>query len=577
MESNGKSDALAERSRHFLWCSLACCLTYYLAQPPIALPILAWVACGIFSYIVAQYPTLTRRDHWIAWGAASLMWLLLLQGIRLAFWPLTAGWIALSLYLAVYFPLSLSIARSLHHRYRFPLALACAIGWTSAELFRSYIITGFTPCALAHSQTPWPFVLQIASHLGTYGVGFMMMLSMGWLVDVFLEARRGKSPPVFWVLANAHALIRIAIFAWFLLGYGAWTARERHIRQMEPIKPLGRIVLIQDHMPTMFDATAESIDEGWLSYEITTQRAIEAIRQDGAKGANPDASKIDLLVWPESIYSGLAPTMFWDRGQSVPATLGMDRQQLEIAFGNLERANAMKLRRLRLAVGGPLPNLLVGTDVIDIRNGAMDRYNSAVWIGNSGQPIDYYAKSHLVMFGEYIPVLSWFPSVMQSIGLATLSAGKEPKAWELASGRRVMANVCFEDTVPHLMRSQVQRLTARGKAPDVMINISNDGWFRGSSILDHHLNSAILTAVENRIPVLVAANTGITAWIDGDGRVIKRLPKMDAGWLVAEPIPDGRSGWWSTWGDWPAKFVSLIGLFPSILWIARRWSAKKTT
>ncbi|RLT16552.1 MAG: apolipoprotein N-acyltransferase, partial [Planctomycetota bacterium] len=292
---------------------------------------------------------------------------------------------------------------------------------------------------------------------------------------------------------------------------------------------------------------------------------------------NPDASKIDLLVWPESIYSGLAPTMIWDRGQSVPATLGMDREQLEIAFGNLERANAMKLRRLRLASGGPLPNLLVGTDVIDIRNGAMDRYNSAVWIGNSGQPIDYYAKSHLVMFGEYIPVLSWFPSVMQSIGLATLSAGKEPKAWELASGRRVMTNVCFEDTVPHLMRSQVQRLTAQGKAPDVMINISNDGWFRGSSILDHHLNSAILTAVENRIPVLVAANTGITAWIDGDGRVIKRLPKMDAGWLVAEPIPDGRSGWWSTWGDWPAKFVSLIGLLPSILWIARRWSAKKTT
>jgi apolipoprotein N-acyltransferase len=76
--------------------------------------------------------------------------------------------------------------------------------------------------------------------------------------------------------------------------------------------------------------------------------------------------------------------------------------------------------------------------------------------------------------------------------------------------------------------------------------------------------------------VLVAANTGITAWIDGDGRVIERLPKMDAGWLVAEPIPDGRSGWWSTWGDWPAKLAALIGLVPSILWIARRWFAKKT-
>ncbi|MCY3007581.1 MAG: hypothetical protein NTV29_16595, partial [Planctomycetota bacterium] len=441
LESKGKTDQVAAQSRHFLGCSLACCLTYYLAQPPVGFPILAWVACGLFAWLVSNHPTLTRRDLWGAWGSSSLMWLFLLQGIRLAFWPLTAGWIALALYLAVYFPVSLSIARSLHHRYRFPLALACAIGWTSAELLRSYIITGFSPCSLAHSQTPWPIVLQIASHFGTYGVGFMMMLSMGWLVDVLIDRRGTKALPVSWIVANVHSLIRVAIFAWFVFGYGAWSARVRHIEQMEPIKPLGRFVLIQDHMPTMFDATAESIDEGWLSYEITTQRAIEAIRQDGAKGPNPDASKIDLLVWPESIYSGLAPTMFWDRGQSVPATLGMDRQQLEIAFGNLERANAMKLRRLRLASGGPLPNLLVGTDVIDIRQGAMDRYNSAVWIGNSGQPIDYYAKSHLVMFGEYIPVLSWFPSVMQSIGLATLSAGKEPKAWELASGRRVMANV----------------------------------------------------------------------------------------------------------------------------------------
>ena len=138
-----------------------------------------------------------------------------------------------------------------------------------------------------------------------------------------------------------------------------------------------------------------------------------------------------------------------------------------------------------------------------------------------------------------------------------------------------MANVCIEDTVPHLMRWQINRLTAQGKAPDVMVNISNDAWFRGSSILDHHLNSAILVAVENRIPVLVASNTGITAWIDGDGNIVKRLPKMDPGWLVAEPIPDGRSGYWSYWGDWPAKLIAAIGLLPALAAIRHRWIVRK--
>jgi apolipoprotein N-acyltransferase len=510
------------------------------------------------------------------------MWLMLLQGIRMAFWPLTAGWIALSLYLAVYFPLSLGIARTLHRTYRFPLALASAVGWTTCELLRSYVITGFACCALAHSQTPWPVVLQIASHLGGYGVGFMMMLSAAWLVSVILSMSKRKESldePTTWLVASAHGLSRNMIFVWLILSYVGWESRRNYLQQIAPIKPLGRILLVQDHMPTMFDATKESIEQGWLSYENTTHKAIESIRKEALQVGKPDQGRVDLVVWPESVYSGFAPTMFWDRGQEVPPALQMDRDQLDITYENLDRANAMKLRRLRSGLGSPPPDLLMGTDVIEIRGGAMDRYNSALWIDHSqgsidSQELDFYAKSHLVMFGEYIPVLSWFPSIMQKIGLAALSSGTEPKAWELSSGRRMMTNVCFEDTVPHLMRWQVNRLTDLGKAPDVMVNISNDGWFRGSSILDHHLNSAILASVENRIPVLIASNTGITAWIDGDGRVVKRLPKMESGWILAEPTPDGRKGYWSLWGDWPAKFVAFIGLFPAFLSLRRaclRW------
>lgn len=423
-------------------------------------------------------------------------------------------------------------------------------------------------------------ILQIASQLGGYGVGFLMMLSVAWLIELIQKQPYRNSEQFSWTQSNLHSLVRTTIFLWLLLSYVTWNSRQNYLKQIEPIKPLGNFLLVQDHMPTMFDATAELIEQGWIGYENTTKEAIKSLKLQSDRDSKLDAANIDLIVWPESVYSGLAPIMFWDQGDTVPEALQIDRDQLELTYENLERANAFKLRRLQSAISGPLPNLLVGTDVIDIREGVMDRYNSAVWIGakderNPSGSIDYYAKMHLVMFGEYIPVLSWFPSIMQRVGLATLSSGREPKAWSLPSGRRAMANVCFEDTVPHLMRRQIHRLTEQGQAPDLMINLSNDGWFRGSSILDHHLNSAILVAVENRIPVLVAANTGITAWINGDGQVVERLPKMDPGWILAKPIPDGRSGYWSRWGDWPARLVAFLGLTPVFLSLRARFASEK--
>jgi apolipoprotein N-acyltransferase len=166
--------------------------------------------------------------------------------------------------------------------------------------------------------------------------------------------------------------------------------------------------------------------------------------------------------------------------------------------------------------------------------------------------------------------------LLKSIGIGEINAGTEPISWRLKSGRRISPNVCFEDFVPHLMRSHIKRLTDAGQAPDLLINISNDAWFRGSSILDHHLNSAIVTAVENRTPILIAANTGITAWVDGDGRVVKRLPKMEPGWLLAEPIPDGRMGFWARWGDLPARIVSFL-CFALWSWsLVRRWRQRSS-
>lgn len=614
-QQNGSASASVAgwRTGAFLswpWLPWSLCLAYYVAQPPLQWPIGGWISCVLFAIGLHQRAHLhsegfSRRELLAIWTAASAMWLAMLQGIRLAFWPLTAGWIALSLYLAIYIPIAFVIANSLHRRFRFPLPLSCAVAWTTCELIRSYLLTGFAGCTLAHSQTPWPVVLPLASHFGGYGVGFMMMLTGGWLVERVAEFRgelqieKGRAIEDAIAIAEGsdikhrlpsksskwdrffHSATSFTIALWLSSSILGVRARDAYIEGQKPIKPLGRFLLVQDMMPTMFEATQELVERGWAQYERTTRSAAQDALQSGP---------VDLLIWPESVFAGTAPYMIWDGGPNVPAQLNMDREKLDVVYRNLSLTHLAKLQRLTKIFDGRPPKFLMGTDVWNVHDGELERYNAALWIDPSERVVagigntknedsarvgsekesEFYAKNHLVMFGEYIPILSWIPGAMQALGLGELASGKEPKAWRLANGTRVAPSVCFEDFVPHLMRSHVQKLIRSGSSPDVLINISNDGWFRGSSILDHHFNSAILTAVENRMPLLVTSNTGITAWVDGDGRVVKRLPKMEAGWIVAEPIPDGRVGWWAWWGDMPVRGIAAIGLLPCFSWCIRR-------
>jgi len=525
--------------------------TYYVGQPPLQWPIGGWLSCLAFATLVACSPEFSRRDALHAWLVGSLLWLFLLHGIRLAFWPLTAGWIALSLYLGIYFPAALAMAHGLRRRLGFATPLACAVAWTAGEVLRAYVVTGFAGCMLVHSQTPWPSVLPIASHFGGYGVGFMMMLAASWLV-AFVVSIATQERPGFWGGVGRNSLA-IMVMLWLTSSFSGLRVRDAYLGGLQPLKPLGSFLLIQDHMPTMFDATPGLIEQGWMQYAQTMQRAVRSLPAD---------VDIDVVIWPESVFTGLAPYFDWDRGPSIPPELEWDLATLEQVDQRLRGMHESKLRLLASIFDDRRPHLLMGTDVMVIRDGQLDRYNAALWMDGDTLATDYYAKNHLVMFGEYIPVLSWFPDLLKGFGLGTLSSGKEPKAWRIRNGIRLTPSICFEDVVPHLMQAHIRRLTRSGSPPDLLVNISNDGWFRGSSILDHHLNSAILTAVENRVPVLVAANTGLTAWIDGDGRVIEQLPRMEPGWILAQPPPDGRVGWWSWWGDFPARCIAVLGVMP---------------
>jgi apolipoprotein N-acyltransferase len=113
-------------------------------------------------------------------------------------------------------------------------------------------------------------------------------------------------------------------------------------------------------------------------------------------------------------------------------------------------------------------------------------------------------------------------------------------------------SICFESTIPHLIRGQLAQLSREETPADCLINVTNDGWFWGSGMLDLHFRCAVFRAVENRKPILVVANTGISTFADGNGVIRLRGPRRQPQVLVAEVQADGRLSPYSLVRDWPA-------------------------
>ena len=132
-----------------------------------------------------------------------------------------------------------------------------------------------------------------------------------------------------------------------------------------------------------------------------------------------------------------------------------------------------------------------------------------------------------------------------------------PSTWAAFACRRAsVTKACLS----HVIRRQVNALAAEGREPDVLVNLTNDGWFWGSSELDLHLACGVFRAVECRKPLLIAANTGFSAWIDGDGRIREQGPRRARDVIVAEPRLDGRRvGIWPTATGSPARVWRCAG------------------
>ncbi len=531
--------------------ALASALCLWAAFPPLGWGWLAWFApCGLLVICEREMPV-GRGGYFSLWLAGCVFWLLVLHGIRLAYWPLIFGWLALSLYLAAYFPIFVGLTRVLRWRWQWPLAISAPIVWLGLELIRSYLLTGYAANTLAHTQVHYPVVVQIADQLGGGGVSFLIMTVA---VAVFQATLRfGGLQRGTWNWQEA---------AWSLallgatLGYGWWRLAETD-KHMATTPPLLRVLLVQENTPSVFDGySEEGARASWERYfELTRSAAVEH-------------APIDLVVWPESTYTGGQPWLEAQLTGDVSAELKrnqIDKEYLLQVVARMHQEFRYKSRRvLEAASSSTSLHLLMGSDTIVYRSDGQQQFNSAVFIGPDGNLLDRYSKMHLVMFGEYIPLGPLLQWLRDKVGLPGIDAGTQVKSFQL-NQVRIAPSICFESMMPRLIQWQVRKLTSEDNSPDVLVNITNDSWFRGSTMLDHHLACSMLCAVENRRPVLVAANTGLSAHIDGSGRLVSCSQRGQAEAILAAPRADARWGLVQQAGyplAWLSALITAVAMIP---------------
>jgi len=545
------------------WPALAGAIVLWAAFPPLNVPALAWVAPIFWLILVRPERLPGRRPYLAIWAAALVHWMLMLNGIRLAHWLNNFGWVALSAYLALYLPAFVALTRVAVHRWRLSIVVAAPVVWTGLEFARAHLLTGFSLGSLAHTQVEWTSLIQMSDLAGAYGLGFLIM---------FCAACLARIPPIggrhwqWWPLAPLAGALLLA------LAYGDYRTSEYQRmladRHADGVARSLHVALLQEVVDTRFEFNP---DRNVETFQLYWQAALDAREQ---------YPELDVIIWPEGVYTANLPELRGTSQAQLPDDAGMTLDEFSQRFNEQIAAFDQKSRRVaesvnRLWRDGRLEeldvHLLIGTETWEFGPHEMRQFNSALLLDPSGEVTDRYFKMHPVMFGEYLPFGDIFPVIYRYAPMARgLTRGKQGMSFQVGD-LRLAPSICFESSVPHLIRKQVVELRANGQPPDALVNLTHDGWFFGTSILDLQFVGAVFRAVELRRPVLVAANAGISCYVAGDGTIVARGPRRDSALLIVEVVPDGRISTYEWVGDWPSSICLAFSVALAVAGIGRRW------
>src|SRR6058998_663615 len=366
------------------------------------------------------------------------------------------------------------------------LAFVLAAGWTTQEWLRGWVFSGWGWNGLGvELHGNWPLI-QIAEFTGVAGLSFMVAFANVILVTtgyrLVLEARTHTTRPHFDLTLTMAAIVGVLTFG------------LRASQVSSPTKPL-RVAAVQSNVPQN-----QKFDPQFTTKILDKFRRLSEI----ALRSNPPP---DLLIWPES---------------SMPGPVLADRESYQFVMDLAASAES---------------DILLGT--IDEENG--DVYNAALLVSEAGEQVQVYRKLHLVPFGEYVPGRHRVPLLARIVGdqvPGDFKAGKDYTVFELTnSDVKGAPLICFEDTIGELTRRFVLPGETNPGA-NLLVDITNDGWFLHSAGSHQHLANAIFRCVETRRPMVRAANTGVTCFVNESGRITQVL-RDESGSTFTEGVLTG--------------------------------------
>lgn len=479
--------------------------------------ILAWIG------FIPLFFALKHKTFWASFQLAYLTGIIFWLGV--IYWLVhvtVAGTVLLILYLSLYFGLFGVYASFVLRPSSKYSVLTLPSSWVFLEFLRSHLLTGFPWALLGYSQFLSPTLIQVSDITGVWGVSFLVMM-----VNAVLYALMRERP--------VHSKKCVIFVFCILLAYGYGRFRINTFENQQYSRRY-RVSLVQGNIPQELKWAPMARSYIINKYAALTKEAVK--------------TQPDLIVWPEA---------------ALPVIVEEEPQYYA---------------RVSELAGDIRTPLLMGA----VTRQEKSYYNSALLLSPQGRLVRSYNKLHLVPFGEYIPLKHIFPFLQSIVPIADVSPGREYTLFQIsrlpleedgpASGvfdrnKPPITNqygvlICFEDVFPELSSNFVKQ------GADFLINITNDGWYKQTSAPYQHLQASVFRAVENRVFLARAANTGISAFINPAGRVYSKVSDREGKDIFVDGFDTQKIGiekrglsFYTRFGDWMAVVcacLSAIGI-----------------
>jgi len=382
----------------------------------------------------------------------------------------------------------------------FALLAACgfvALEWVHQTV--AFYTIGFPWLMWGYTQWNAPEFLQIASFAGVYGVSFLLVFVSG-LLGWALHSRK---------LTNVVMSLLVSVALWAVAG--EWGKNRLEDSRFFP--SAGTTVQAALVQP--------NIDQYKKWDPAFEQEILDTIRQFGQELQTPSA---DLVVWPESVTPGeLTEEPYWQQMQDIAT----QTKAYQLVGSSLTRGNK--------------------------------QYVGAYLLSPWQEMFQIYRKQKLVPFGEYIPLESLVRRLLPQVTilgqLGMFSPGPSVQPLLNLNGVLLGSTVCYEAIFPQVWRRQAKQ------GAQLFANLTNDAWFFDTAAPHQHLAANVLRAAETGRPVLRAANTGISAVIDAQGRVVRQSRLFEPALLRTQiKAKDGAATFYAAYGDWFAWICTALFL-----------------